>query len=110
MNAQGSLTTLDTSKLASPFNIDLTGCKGRTALAYAALKGHINASKVLLCKKANANQRKLKLFIFFEPYKLAFAITELSLTLFQKAIRTFVVKLLLSEKANVNQRKSELGI
>ncbi|KAH0533032.1 hypothetical protein TsFJ059_001651 [Trichoderma semiorbis] len=56
--AQGSLTpdTLDHYKSASlHFNIDEVDRKGRTALAYASLKGHIDVVKVLLGESANVN-------------------------------------------------------
>ncbi|KAL6835071.1 hypothetical protein V8C40DRAFT_261735 [Trichoderma camerunense] len=56
--AQGSLTTdtLDHYKSASlHFNIDELDRKGRTALAYASLKGHIDVVKVLLSENANVN-------------------------------------------------------
>ncbi|KAF3077477.1 hypothetical protein CFAM422_000223 [Trichoderma lentiforme] len=56
--AQGSLTpdTLDHYKSASlHFNIDEIDRKGRTALAYASLKGHIDVVKVLLGEDANVN-------------------------------------------------------
>ncbi|PKK41367.1 hypothetical protein CI102_14267 [Trichoderma harzianum] len=56
--AQGSLTTdtLEHYKSASlHFNIDEIDRKGRTALAYASLKGHIDVVKVLLGENANVN-------------------------------------------------------
>ncbi|PNP53425.1 hypothetical protein THARTR1_06119 [Trichoderma harzianum] len=56
--AQGSLTadTLDHYKSATlHFNVDEIDRKGRTALAYAALKGHIDVVKLLLGESANVN-------------------------------------------------------
>ncbi|KAL7958943.1 hypothetical protein V8C34DRAFT_136208 [Trichoderma compactum] len=56
--AQGSLTedTLGHYKSASlHFNVDEIDRKGRTALAYAALKGHIDVVKLLLGEGANVN-------------------------------------------------------
>ncbi|KAK4066973.1 uncharacterized protein Triagg1_7973 [Trichoderma aggressivum f. europaeum] len=56
--AQGSLTAdnLDHYKSASlHFNVDEIDRKGRTALAYAALKGHIDVVKLLLGESANVN-------------------------------------------------------
>ncbi|KAL7915089.1 hypothetical protein GGI35DRAFT_436042 [Trichoderma velutinum] len=54
--AQGSLANLDHYKSASlHFNVDEIDRKGRTALAYAALKGHIDVVKLLLAENANVN-------------------------------------------------------
>ncbi|KAL5092973.1 hypothetical protein Trisim1_011769 [Trichoderma cf. simile WF8] len=57
--AQGILTadTLEHYKSTSlHFNVDELDRKGRTALAYAALKGHIDVVKLLLSENANVNQ------------------------------------------------------
>ncbi|KKO98078.1 hypothetical protein THAR02_09822 [Trichoderma harzianum] len=57
--AQGILTpdTLDHYKSTSlHFNVDELDRKGRTALAYAALKGHIDVVKLLLSENADVNQ------------------------------------------------------
>ncbi|KKO99636.1 hypothetical protein THAR02_08255 [Trichoderma harzianum] len=54
--AQGSLTTLDPYKSSSiHFDVDEIDRKGRTALAWAALKGHIDVVKLLLSENANVN-------------------------------------------------------
>ncbi|QYS95104.1 ANK_REP_REGION domain-containing protein [Trichoderma simmonsii] len=54
--AQGSLTTLDPYKSSSiHFDVDEIDRKGRTALAYAALKGHIDVVKLLLSENAKVN-------------------------------------------------------
>ncbi|KAL7945514.1 hypothetical protein V8C42DRAFT_345114 [Trichoderma barbatum] len=55
--AQGSLTTLVPYLSSSPhFDIDEPDRKGRTALAYAALKGHIDVVKLLVSEGANVNK------------------------------------------------------
>ncbi|KAM6486416.1 hypothetical protein HDV62DRAFT_215847 [Trichoderma sp. SZMC 28011] len=54
--AQGSLTTLDPYKSSSiHFDVDEIDRRGRTALIYAALKGHIDVVKLLLSENANVN-------------------------------------------------------
>ncbi|UKZ74546.1 hypothetical protein TrVFT333_002216 [Trichoderma virens FT-333] len=53
--AQGTLTSLDPYKASPHFSIDELDGKGRTALAYAALRGHVDVVKLLISEGANAN-------------------------------------------------------
>ncbi|KAL7795415.1 hypothetical protein V8C37DRAFT_408783 [Trichoderma ceciliae] len=53
----GSLTNLDQFRSATPrFDIDEPDSKGRTALAYAAWKGHVRTVKLLVDGGANVNK------------------------------------------------------